>query len=98
MARSSGWRIDSRASTGRPMRQIEEPSMAGKKALGKEYPDTLTSIYYLSYLPNGQKEYGALSDSNHNVSFGYSKILDLNYTATITYDKPYFNIIQEMEQ
>ena len=53
--------------------------------LGKEYPNTLTSVYYLIYLLYYKKRYKDIKVFYYRVYARYRKILGEKYPTTAVY-------------
>ena len=63
--------------------------------LGKEYPSTLTSVYYLIYLLYQKKEYKNTEVFDYRVYAKYRKTLEKKYSTTIVYSRHYFSMLKE---
>jgi tetratricopeptide (TPR) repeat protein len=69
-----------------------------EKALGKEYPDTLTSVYYLAYLYHQQKRYDVASEFYRRACDGRKRILGPEHPRTIVCCDDYLRMVGERDQ
>jgi tetratricopeptide (TPR) repeat protein len=68
-----------------------------EKALGKEHPDTLTSVYCFAYMLHKQKRYKPASKLYHRAYTGYKEVLGLNHPTTVACGNNFSYMLQEIE-
>jgi len=68
-----------------------------EKALGKEHPDMLTSMFCLASLFHQQNRYKAASELYESASSGYHYVLGPEHPTTIACFQRYSSLIQEMQ-
>ncbi|OCK88016.1 uncharacterized protein K441DRAFT_591444, partial [Cenococcum geophilum 1.58] len=68
-----------------------------EKALGKEHPDTLASVYFLAFLLHQQQQYEAASVLYQRAGSGYKRALGPEHPTTVACSKHYSSLIQEMQ-
>ncbi|XTI88310.1 hypothetical protein V2W45_1343129 [Cenococcum geophilum] len=69
-----------------------------EKALEKEHPDTLTSIYCLAFLFHQQRQCKAASALYERAGSGYQRVLRLEHPTTIACSRHYSSPVQEMQE
>jgi hypothetical protein len=72
--------------------------VGSEKALGKDHPDTLTSVYCLAFLFHQQHQHEAASTLYEKASSGYQRVLGPEHPITITCSKHCASLMQEMQQ
>ena len=66
-----------------------------ERVLGKEYPDSLTSVYCLAYLLHPKKRYKDAEVLYHRAYAGYRKTLREKYTTTAACLRHYSLMLKE---
>jgi tetratricopeptide (TPR) repeat protein len=69
-----------------------------EKALGKEHPDTLTSVYCLAFLLHQRQQYEAASALYQRASSGYQYVLGPEHPTTVACYEHYSSLTQEMQR
>ena len=69
-----------------------------EKALGKEYPDTLTSVYRLAFLFHQQQQYEAASVLYQRASNGFEGVLGPKHPTIVACARHYSSLLQEVRQ
>lgn len=67
-----------------------------EKALGKEHPNTLTSVCCLAYLLHQQKKYKDATALYERSYAGFQKVLGVDHPKTLSCSKFYSSMIEEM--
>ncbi|KAH7111089.1 hypothetical protein B0J11DRAFT_543762 [Dendryphion nanum] len=68
-----------------------------EKALGKEHPDTLTSVYCLAFLFHQQKQHQPALELYQRASIGLECVLGSQHPKTVACARHFSSLIQEME-
>ncbi|KAH7108855.1 hypothetical protein B0J11DRAFT_545515 [Dendryphion nanum] len=68
-----------------------------EKALGKEHPDTLTSVYCLAFLFYRQKQHQPALELYQRANNGFERILGSHHPTTVACARHFSSLIQEME-
>ena len=69
-----------------------------ERALGREHPDTLTSVYCLALLFHQQQQFEAASVLYRRASSGFKRILGLEHPTTVACVRHYSSLLQEVPQ
>ncbi|KAF2463882.1 uncharacterized protein BDR25DRAFT_329448 [Lindgomyces ingoldianus] len=69
-----------------------------EKALGKEHPDTLTSVYCLAFLFHQQQQHEAALALYQRASSGYQRVLGVEHLTTKACSQHYISLVQEMQR
>ncbi|KAF2730992.1 hypothetical protein EJ04DRAFT_443952, partial [Polyplosphaeria fusca] len=69
-----------------------------EKALGKDHPNTLTSVYCLAFLFHQQRQYEAALSLYERASRGYQLKLGVQHPTTVACSRHYSSLVQEMKE
>lgn len=69
-----------------------------EKALGKDHPDTLTSVRCLASLFHKQRQYEAALDLYKRASDGFQRVLGLEHPLTTACSSEYLSLEQEIKE
>ncbi|OCK97425.1 tetratricopeptide repeat domain protein, partial [Cenococcum geophilum 1.58] len=67
-----------------------------EKALGKEHPDTLTSVYCLAYLYHQRKQYDTASELYQRACNAYKRILSPKHPTAVVCRNNYLRMVEEI--
>jgi hypothetical protein len=69
-----------------------------EKVLGKEHPDTLTSVYCFAHLLANQYQHEESTELYERACAGYSTVLGKNHRTTSACRQHYFQMLASQEQ
>jgi len=68
-----------------------------EKALGKDHPDTLASVYCLAYLYHQRKQYDTASKLYQRAYNAYKRTLGPQHPTTVTCCNNYLRMVEEVD-